>query len=120
MAHRNAIVAPTKMGNQMPDKVKSISAQQLAKEVKTAVAKNERLKAAIVDPKVAMIPPWVIGLILRPRELGDRSLGEVQELATDVAKSLPSARGKTPAALVHGGHIILGFVEEPVATTFEQ
>jgi len=104
----------------MADKVKSISAQQLAKEVKTAVAKNERLKAAIVDPKVAMIPPWVIGLILRPRELGDRSVGEVQELATDVAKSLPSARGKAPAALLHGGHIILGFVEDPVATTFEQ
>lgn len=104
----------------MAAKVKSISAQQLAKEVKAAVAKNEELKGTVVDPQVGMLPPWVIGLILRPGELENRSISEVQKLAAGVAKSLPSARGRTPATLVHGGHIILGFVEDPVATIIEQ
>jgi hypothetical protein len=103
----------------MADKVKSISAKKLADEVKAAVAKNETLKGLVVDPKVVMIPPWIIGLILRG-ELESRPLGQVQKLAAGVAESLPSARGRSPAALVHGGHILIGYVEDPVETFFEQ
>jgi hypothetical protein len=104
----------------MADKVKSISAEKLAAEVKAAVAKNATLRAAVVDPKVVTFPPWIIGLILRPGELENRPFGEVQKLAAGVAESLPSARGRTPATLVHGGHILIGYVEEPVITTLER
>ena len=104
----------------MADNVKSISAKKLADEVKAAVAKNETLKALVADPKVVTIPPWIIGLILRPGDLENKPLGQVQKLAAGVAKSLPSARGRSPAALVHGGHILIGYVENPVETFFEQ
>jgi hypothetical protein len=104
----------------MADRIRSISAQQLANEVKEAVAKNEELKGRIVDPKVAMIPPWVIGIILPPADLKNQSIGGVQKLAASIAKSLPSAHGREPAAVVHGGHVLLGFVENPTATFFEE
>jgi len=45
------------------------------------------------------------------------SLGELNQLASDVAVSLGAGNTKA-AAFVHGGHIIMGYVEEPSITVF--
>ena len=78
----------------MADNVKSISAKKLADEVKAAVAKNETLKALVADPKVVTIPPWIIGLILRPGDLENKPLGQVQKLAAGVSGSLTVGAGQ--------------------------
>jgi hypothetical protein len=108
----------------MAGKITSISGKQLSTEianaVKTAVARHASFKGATVESGVAMFPPGVIGLILRNFEPEKSSLGQLQSLATDVAKALPSAKGGQPAALVHGGHIIIGFIQEPAITLLKE
>ena len=92
----------------MPEKIKSISARQLSEEVQTAVKKalanNAALKGIPPEPKF-VISPWLIGFILR--ELENKTLHDAQGLAKDVVAHLPSAKGETPATLIHDGHIIL-------------
>jgi hypothetical protein len=99
----------------MPDKIKSISAKQLSSEVQTAVKKalasNAALKGTPAQPKFVM-SPWLIGFILREAELKNKTFGDMQGLATEVANLLPSAKGQTPATLIHDGHIIMGFIQE--------
>ena len=99
----------------MPDKIKSISARQLSSEVQTAVRKalasHTALKAATVQPKFVM-SPWLIGFILREADLKNKTFGDAQGLATEVASLLPSAKGQTPATLIHDGHIIMGYIQE--------
>lgn len=99
----------------MPEKIKSISAKQLSAEVQAAVKKalaaNAALKGIPAQPKFVM-SPWLIGFILREADLKNRTFGEAQGLATEVAHFLPSARGQTPATLIHNGHIIMGFIRE--------
>jgi len=97
----------------MPERIKSISAKQLSAEVQTAVKKalssNAALKGVPAQPRFVMTP-WLIGFILRELEMKDKTFGEAQGLATDVANLLPSAKGGTPATLIHNNHIIMGFI----------
>ena len=99
----------------MPDKIKSISARQLSSEVQAAVRKalasNAALKATPVEPKF-VVSPWLIGFILREADLKNKTFGDAQGLATEVASLLPSAKGQTPATLIHDGHIIMGYIQE--------
>jgi hypothetical protein len=99
----------------MPEKITSISARQLSAEVQTAVKKalsnNAALKGTPGQPKF-VISPWLIGFILRELELKNKTFGDAQGLASDVARQLPAAKGQTPATLIHDGHIIMGFIQE--------
>jgi hypothetical protein len=99
----------------MAERIASISAKQLSGEVQAAVKKalagNAALKGTPVQPKFVM-SPWLIGFILRELELKDKTFGQAQGLATDVANLLPAAKGKTPATLIHDNHIIMGFIQE--------
>jgi len=113
----------------MPGAVKSISVSELASEVQNAVKKVSGLKGA-GTPELVTIPPWIIGFILREWE------GKVPDLlaaATDAVREMDSAQGATPVALVvgaaeaapaamatrlpPGGHVILGYIRDPAATT---
>jgi len=103
----------------MPEKIKSISARQLSSEVqaavKQAIASNAALKGTTAQAKFVM-SPWLIGFILREAELENKTFGQAQGLAKDVVNLIPSAKGQTPATLIHNGHIIMGFVpEKPLA-----
>jgi hypothetical protein len=99
----------------MPDKIKSISAKQLSGEVKTAVEKalagNAAFKGVPAQPKF-VISPWLIGFILREAGLENKTFGQAQGLAEAVVNHMPSAKGQSPATLIHNGHIICGFIQE--------
>jgi hypothetical protein len=99
----------------MAERIASISAKQLSAEVQTAVKKalsnNAALKGTPVQPKFVM-SPWLVGFILRELELKDKTFADAQGLATDVANLLPSAKGKTPATLIHDNLIIMGFIQD--------
>jgi hypothetical protein len=106
---------PLQQEDFMVERIASISAKQLSTEVQAAVKKalasNPALKGTPLEPKF-VVSPWLIGFILRELELKDKTFTQVQTLATDVAKLLPAAKGKTPATLIHDGHIIMGFIQE--------
>jgi hypothetical protein len=55
-----------------------------------------------VDTGIAMIPPWIIGLVLRASELEERTLADAQQAAADVVKSLPEQERRTPVTFSHG------------------
>ncbi|WKA31325.1 hypothetical protein [Bradyrhizobium roseum] len=102
-------------------KVQSISAKEITSAVRKAVAKNETLRQLTsASPGIATIKPPILGLLIRDVDLKDSSIGELNQLAADVAKSLPAAKGAQPAALVHGGHIIIGFIQESAVTLFKE
>jgi len=102
------------MGN-----LNSISAKQLSAAVAKAAEKSTHLKAAKAkELTFATIRPPIIGFILRDLE-AKASLGELNQLASDVAGSLGAGTAKA-AAFVHGGHIIMGYVEEPSITVFTE
>lgn len=95
----------------MPEPVKVISAAQLsdaiAGAVKSALASRPGLQ---LEPDVTLAPPGLIGFVVRGDALAGTSVGDLQNLAASVAQSLP--QGGTPAALVHGGHTVVGFVPD--------
>jgi hypothetical protein len=100
------------MGN-----LNSISAKQLSSAVKKAAEKSTHLKITKApELTLATLRPPIIGFILRDLE-AKASLGELNQLASDVAVSLGAGNTKA-AAFVHGGHIIMGYVEEPSITVF--
>jgi hypothetical protein len=107
--------SPLQQEDFMADRIASISAKQLSTEVPAAVKKalagNAALKGTPVQPKFVM-SPWLIGFILRELDLKDKTFGQAQGLATDVANLLPAAKGKSPATLIHDGHITMGFIQD--------
>jgi hypothetical protein len=97
----------------------SISTQQLSIDARKAVDAaliKHKLQGLKPDTGATMIPPGLLGFVLRAADLDKKSLSEVQALAGDVAKPL---KGATPATFIHGGHIIIGFVAEGV-TLFKE
>jgi hypothetical protein len=107
----------------MSDRAKSISAKQLSGEVQTAVhkvlANHKALTGIKVDPGFVLYPHLIFGFILR-KDLSKIPIGELQALAGDVVKALPTAAGTSPAAFIHGGDITLGFVPDVNLTTFHE
>lgn len=95
----------------MASSVKSISASQLAGEVRDSVQKLS-LKGVPANPAIVARPPWIMGFIYHPPVA---TLDAAQDAANKVAAAMPSAKGATPAVLIQGGHIIIGFVQEAVA-----
>ena len=102
------------------DRVTSISAKQLAPEVRKAVdaaTAKHKLQGVKIDGGVALIPPSLIGFILRDADLQQKTLSDLQALAADVAKPL---KGAMPATYIHDGHIIIGFVAESAITLLRE
>jgi hypothetical protein len=107
----------------MTERAKSISAKQLSAEVQTAVQKataNHQLLGGVkLDPGFVLHPGLIWGFILR-KDLSKIPLGELQGLAGEVLKATPSASGATPAALIHGKEIIVGFLPELQVSAFHE
>jgi hypothetical protein len=104
----------------MSGKLNSISAKDISAAVRKAVDKNTALKATkAIEPTVATIRPPIWGFILREAEAKAMALGELNKLAGEVAGSLGAGNAKA-AAFSHGGHIIIGYVEEPSITVLKE
>ncbi len=98
--------------------VKSISAKQLAGAV-------DAVKKAVGDKAFAKLPPLtpsvgpivgtgtIVGFVIRDQDAG--SIGDLDGLAKDLAKKLDGA-GAKPAALLHDGHLIVGFMPRSTVT----
>lgn len=91
----------------------SISRKELSDKVKSAVdqaIRHPRLRG--LQPEGAVvIPPWLIGFILRDAELKERGLADVLSVAAEVASAAGGA-GAQPAFYHQGGHVIMGFFPE--------
>ena len=104
----------------MSGKLNSISAKEISGAVRKAAEKSAALKAIkAIEPTVATMRPPIWGFILRDAEAKSIALGELNHLAGEVAGSLGAGNAKA-AAFVHGGHIIIGFVEEPSITLLRE
>lgn len=102
----------------MANGTRSISPKTLSDEVKRAIAQIDALRGANPAPGVITVPPWLIGFILR----GDLQArpGDLEKLATQAARALPSAQGASPAALINNGRIIIGFIQDFAVTTLAE
>ncbi len=93
----------------MADKVPSISAKDLNAKVNVAVEATLARHKKITRIGGVVISPELLGFILREAELHERTIGEVGEIAGDVAKQL---NGKKPSVIWKGDKILLGFVPD--------
>jgi hypothetical protein len=101
--------------------IRSISAKEITSAVKAAVAKSKTLKGVTGEgASVATIHPPILGFVLRDADLRNAAVGELHQLASDVAKALPGAHGAQAAAFLHNGHILIGFVAEPTVTLLKE
>jgi hypothetical protein len=97
--------------------VKTLSAKQLTDAAKHSAAKVLEARAGLKAPPgttVGFVPPYHwIGLILR-EEAKLEKIADAKKIAADIhagiSASIPSLKGGTPGAIIHGGHIIMGFV----------
>jgi len=94
---------------------KAISAAKLSSEVHAAVQKvlagHRELAELAAKPEFVIAPHSLIGFILRDN-LKKTSLSDLQGIAADVTGSLGSAAGASPAALIHGKDLIVGFIPD--------
>jgi hypothetical protein len=95
-------------------KVKSISISEISRVVRSAVAK---INASAAPPDVAILRGDLsggplVGFIVRDVDLDSHSVAELNQLATNVTKSLPGTERMQPTAVLRDGHIIIGFTEE--------
>lgn len=101
--------------------VRSISAKDISAEVRSALQKlaasRESLKGA-GEPEFVISPHSLIGFVLR--DPPKSSPGELQEIAAGVAKAIPGAKGTTPAVLLHGKEVLIGFVPDLNLTTIRE
>jgi len=96
----------------MASKPLSISASELKDAVSKALKKNAATKNLQAgEMGIGNFRPPIIGRIIRDTDLADQSIGSLQKLATDITNSIPGAKGAVPTTMVHGGHIILGFID---------
>lgn len=104
----------------MASKLNSISAKDISGAVRAAVKKSAALKEIkATQPSIANIRPPIMGFILRDADVKNVSMSELTKVASSVAKSLSSGKA-TPATFAHGGHIIIGFVEDASFSVFKE
>jgi hypothetical protein len=96
----------------MAVKLNSLSAKNISSAVEAAIKKNDKLKALKGPPSVAVIRPPIMGFILVDKDVRDTSMSELSGLARDVAGTLGSDKAAQAGVFSHGGHIIIGYVEE--------
>jgi len=91
------------------DRVKSISAKDLTAKVKDAVEVSlKRHKIAAKFGPISLSPE-LIGFILRDADLHDKTIGQVSDLAGDVAKQFDS---QATIFKFNGGRILLGYIPD--------
>lgn len=96
----------------MATKPLSISASEIKNAVSKALQKNAATKSISAgEMAMANFHHPIIGRIIRDAALANQSAASLQKLATDITKSIPAAKGATPATLVHDGYIITGFID---------
>ena len=97
--------------------VNSLSAKQLTEAAKRSAGKVLEARIglkALPSATVGYLPPYHwIGLILREEGQLEK-IADATKAAADIhagiAASVPSLKGGTAGAIIHGGHIIMGFV----------
>jgi len=95
--------------------VKSLSAKQVTDAAKRSAAKvlETRKMKVPTGTTVGFVPPYHwIGLILREEGQLEK-LADAKKLAAElqsgIAASVPGLKGGTPGAIIHGGHVTIGF-----------
>ena len=103
----------------MAGKLNSISAKDISSAVKAAIQNSKTLKGVTAtDVSLATLRPPIIGFILRDLDVKETSMSEINSVANSVATKL--GHGASAASFVHGGHVIIGYVEDAVFSAVKE
>lgn len=95
-------------------RAKSISVDELSSSVQAAVAAAVKANPQFrdIDGKAVIFPnPIIIGLILRDRDFGGRSVSELTQFASGIAAGIKGAGD--PVAFFKDKNIIVGYWPGP-------